>query len=84
MQTIQLGLLDYAILAIYVIFVVAGSLRLARFNAKELHYFEGMPITINGIVIPVFYFVGLTDWYPFILLVSAVLMISAFRIKKIV
>jgi CDP-diacylglycerol--serine O-phosphatidyltransferase len=69
---------------IYIIFLVAAALRLGRFNAKELDYFEGMPITLNGIIIPVFYFVGLTSWYPFIFLVSAVLMISAFRIKKFI
>ena len=69
---------------IYILFIAAGALRLARFNSKELDHFEGMPITINGIVIPIFYFVGLTSWYPFIFLVSAVLMISAFRIKKFI
>lgn len=67
---------------IYIVFLAAGALRLARFNIKELNYFEGMPITMNGLVIPIFYFVGLTSWYPFIFLVSAILMISAFRIKK--
>ena len=67
---------------IYVIFLAAGALRLARFNVKETSYFEGMPITFNGLIVPLFYFIGLTSWYPFIFLVSAVLMISAFRIKK--
>ena len=69
---------------IYVIFLAAGALRLARFNIKELKYFEGMAITLNGLIIPVFYFLGLNSWYPFVLLVSAVLMVSAFRIKKFI
>ena len=69
---------------IYIIFLCAGALRLARFNVKELKHFEGMPITLNGLIVPVFYFLGLTGWYPFILLVSAILMISAFRIKKFI
>jgi CDP-diacylglycerol--serine O-phosphatidyltransferase len=69
---------------IYIIFLAAGALRLARFNLKELDYFEGLPITVNGAVVPVFYFLGLTDWYPFIFLVSAVLMVSAFRIRKFI
>jgi CDP-diacylglycerol--serine O-phosphatidyltransferase len=68
---------------IYTIFLMAGALRLARFNLKDVDYFEGMPITLNGIIIPALYFAGLTSWYPFIFLVSAVLMISAFRIKKV-
>jgi CDP-diacylglycerol--serine O-phosphatidyltransferase len=67
---------------IYVLFLAAGALRLARFNIKELPYFEGMPIGVNGIIVSFFYFIGLTSWYPFIFLVSAILMISAFRINK--
>ncbi|MBW2964556.1 CDP-diacylglycerol--serine O-phosphatidyltransferase [Candidatus Woesearchaeota archaeon] len=69
---------------IYMVFLAAGALRLARFNVKEATYFEGMPITVNGIVVPLFYFLGLTSWYPFIFLVSAIFMISAFRIKKFI
>jgi CDP-diacylglycerol--serine O-phosphatidyltransferase len=69
---------------IYIVFLAAGALRLARFNIKQLDHFEGMPITINGIIIPVFYFAGLTSWYPFIFLLSAIFMVSAFRIRKII
>jgi CDP-diacylglycerol--serine O-phosphatidyltransferase len=69
---------------IYIVFLAAGALRLARYNVKELPYFEGMPITVNGIIIPIFYFTGLTSWYPFIFLVSAIFMVSAFRIKKFI
>jgi CDP-diacylglycerol--serine O-phosphatidyltransferase len=68
---------------IYIVFLAAGALRLARFNLKEVSYFEGMPVTVNGVVVPVFYLLGLTSWYPFILLVSSVFMVSAFRIKKL-
>jgi CDP-diacylglycerol--serine O-phosphatidyltransferase len=68
---------------IYVLFLTAGALRLARFNLKEMNHFEGMPITVNGVIIPVLYFFELSSWYPFIFLVSGVLMISAFRIKKV-
>ena len=68
---------------IYVLFLMAGALRLARFNLKETNYFEGMPITMNGIIIPLFYLLDLSSWFPFIFLVSSILMISAFRIKKI-
>lgn len=67
---------------IYMVFLAAGGLRLARFNVRDATHFEGMPITVNGIIIPLFYFLGLTSWYPFIFLVSAIFMISAFRIRK--
>ena len=69
---------------IYLVFLAAGALRLARFNIKSLDHFEGMPITVNGVVVPLFYILGLTSWYPFIFLVSAILMISAFKIKKFI
>jgi CDP-diacylglycerol--serine O-phosphatidyltransferase len=69
---------------IYTIFLAAGALRVARFNLKELDHYEGLPISVNGIVVPVFYLVGLTVWYPFIFLVSAILMISAFHVKKFI
>ena len=69
---------------IYLVFLMAGALRLARFNIKEMDHFEGLPITVNGVVVPVFYFFGLTSWYPFIFLVAAVFMISAFPIKKFI
>jgi CDP-diacylglycerol--serine O-phosphatidyltransferase len=69
---------------IYIVFLAAGALRLARFNLKENHHYEGMPITVNGVVIPIFYFAGLTMWYPFIFLVSAIFMVSAFKIKKFI
>ena len=69
---------------IYMVFLAAGALRLARFNLKETKHFEGMPITLNGVIVPIFFFIGLTSWYPFIFLVSAILMISAFRIKKFI
>jgi CDP-diacylglycerol--serine O-phosphatidyltransferase len=68
---------------IYVAFLWAGALRLARFNTKELAYFEGMPITVNGVSVPILYFFGLTSWYPFIFLLAAIFMISAFRIRKL-
>lgn len=69
---------------IYLVFLAAGALRLARFNIKELNHFEGMPITFNGVIIPLLFFFKLTSWYPFVFLVCAILMVSAFRIKKLI
>ena len=69
---------------IYLIAAVAGCLRLARFNIRELDHFEGMPTIVNAVVVPVFFFLGLTSWYPFIFLVSAILMVSAFHMKKFI
>lgn len=68
---------------IYVFFVCAGALRLARYNiTRNSHGFEGMPITVNGILIPIIYFLGITSWYPLVMLISAIFMISSFKIKR--
>ncbi|HII72196.1 TPA: CDP-diacylglycerol--serine O-phosphatidyltransferase [Candidatus Woesearchaeota archaeon] len=70
---------------IYMLYFCAGSLRLARFNITKQHkYYEGMPITINGTIVPILFFAGLTKWYPLWFLISAVLMISAFKLKKFI
>ena len=69
----------------FTIFLFCGILRLARFNimqAKES--FEGMPITLNGLVIPIIYFSGVpVAFYPYIYIVLGVLMVSSFSFKKL-
>ena len=69
---------------LYVIFACAGALRLARFNISKTKGFEGMPITVNGILFPFLYFLNA----PLIIIhivmaVSAILMVSGLRFKKI-
>jgi CDP-diacylglycerol--serine O-phosphatidyltransferase len=67
-----------------VLFVLCGILRLARFNVVNLaDEYIGMPITWNGLLIPLSYSVGLpTQYYGLVLVLSSVLMISPLRIKK--
>jgi CDP-diacylglycerol---serine O-phosphatidyltransferase len=69
---------------IMVLFVLCGILRLARFNVVNLAgEYIGMPITWNGLLIPLSYGVGLpTQYYGPLLVLSSVLMISPLRIKK--
>lgn len=66
-------------------FALCGMLRLARFNVTKTKGFIGMPITANGLVFPVAYFIfGTFNEYMLIpYLVMALLMISDIRIKKI-
>ena len=46
--------------------------------------YEGMPITLNGIIIPaVFLFNVPIDFYPYIYLILGILMISNIRFIKI-
>ncbi len=67
----------------YVLFIWAGALRLARFNVSPKKYYEGMPITINALIVAVVYFTGFVNILPVFLLLSAILMVSTFKIKKI-
>jgi len=67
------------------IFLICGIIRLAKFNTLKFRgYYYGMPITINGIIIPFIYFLKLPpEYYPYTYLILAVAMISNFRIKKL-
>jgi len=84
------GLTSYISMIILGFFVVAGALRLARFNitkdTTKGKYFEGTPIPLNAII-PVIYLViayfSLSVYYLLIpYLILAITMISSFRVKK--
>jgi CDP-diacylglycerol--serine O-phosphatidyltransferase len=70
---------------VLVIFVLCGILRLARFNVVNLKgEYIGMPITMNGLIVPLIYFTMLpTRYYAMVFSLSAGLMISPWRIKKL-
>ena len=69
----------------FTIFLFCGILRLARYNIMDLKgSFQGMPITLNGIFIPLAYFLSVPiKFYPYIYLTLGILMVSSFRIKKL-
>ncbi|MBW2988728.1 CDP-diacylglycerol--serine O-phosphatidyltransferase [Candidatus Woesearchaeota archaeon] len=71
-------------LAVFTLFLLAGVLRLARYNIMEFTGdFAGMPITVNGVVIPLAYVLGVPfAAYPYIYLFLAILMVSPLKIKK--
>lgn len=66
-------------------FLFCGILRLARYNIMDLKgSFQGMPITLNGIIIPLTYFLKVPiKFYPYIYLMLGILMVSSFRVKKL-
>lgn len=74
--------LDVVILTI---FVLSGVLRLARFNALSLQFFAGMPITLNGAMIPLAYVLGMFShpWMIFFYAISSFCMLSSIRIPKL-
>lgn len=72
----------------FVVFLFCGILRLARYNIMDIKgSYQGMPITMNGIVIPLAYlfrnYLHLQIiFFPYLYLVLGILMVSSFRIKK--
>lgn len=85
----QLALQDFGVAGMIftVIYISCGAFRLARFNISESSgYFTGLPITAAGTVLTLSYF-GFSYWSPavymFILLISALLMISTFTLRKV-
>ncbi len=66
--------------------VLGGIYRLARYNVENQNtHFKGMPITANGLIVPIFYLSGFLNMYTSmgLSIVLFVLMVSTLRIKKI-
>lgn len=85
----QLALIDFGIAGMIftVIYISSGAFRLARFNISESNgYFTGLPITAAGTVLTLSFF-GLSVlppvFYMFLMLISSLLMISTFTLKKV-
>ena len=72
-------------IAAFTIFLFAGVLRLARYNIMHVKEgFEGMPITLNGIIIPAIYFLNVpVEFYPYIYIFLGILMVSSIKFRKI-
>lgn len=83
------GLQEWWHIIILLFFVIAGMLRLARFNITENQgFYEGVPITMNGILFPVLYFISLKFSYPvaYNLVAYSVMalgMLFSIKVKKI-
>ena len=69
----------------FTIFLLCGILRLARYSIMDMKgVYRGMPITLNGILIPAAYFADVPiRFYPYIYLVLGVLMVSSIKVKKL-
>ncbi len=69
-------------------FVACGMLRLARYNISEEAGFEGVPITVNGVLFPLLFllfsrFPESLNYWPIIFLIQSVLMISTVKISRL-
>ena len=69
----------------FAVFLFAGILRLARYNIMNLSgEYAGMPITLNGLLIPLIYFIKVpVNYYPYLYIFLAILMVSSIRVKKV-
>ena len=69
----------------FTIFLFSGILRLARYNIMHVKEgFEGMPITLNGLIIPIIFLLNVPiEFYPYIYIALGILMVSSIRFKKI-
>ena len=73
-----------ALLVAGLFFLLCGIARLARFNITKHHsVFEGVPITTNGVVVPLAYWLGAPNVvYAGLFVVMGLLMVSSVAIKK--
>ena len=80
-----LGLKSPIAIIVLIYFAVCGMLRLARFNISKEKGFIGVPITVNGLLFPVIYFIigGFNNYILFFYIIMALLMISTIKIKKL-
>ena len=79
--------ISYLLAAVLVFFLIACVYRLARWNiSKSEGFYLGMPITLNGLIMPIEYFAGIASPANLALtfIIVSVLMASAVRIKKFV
>jgi CDP-diacylglycerol--serine O-phosphatidyltransferase len=74
--------------AVALFFVACGMLRLARYNISDGIGFEGVPITVNGVLFPVLFllfssFPQSLNYWPIVFLIQGLLMISTFKVSRI-
>lgn len=79
----SLGLQSWYAIIIFVVFASCGVLRLARFNVTAEKDFQGLPITHSCVYGILYFFVPFNDYMLIVYLLSAVLMISTFKVKKL-
>jgi len=83
-----IGLKGIGYIVLLALFVVCGMLRLSRYNVTDTKGFEGVPITVNGVLFPVlyvaFYYLAFPIWvFAIFYVLMGGLMISSLKIKRI-
>lgn len=66
-------------------FLLCGMFRLARYNITRVPYYEGLPIPESTVVIAILYFFRFpVQYFPFVYILLGLLMISRFKVKKVI
>ncbi len=73
---------------ILLFFITCGMLRLARHNLSQTKDFEGVPITVNGVIFPLLYailliFPASLSFWPAVFGIMGLLMVSSLRVKRL-
>lgn len=68
-----------------ILFVCSGAYRLARFMIKEKPFFTGLPITMNGLLFPLLFFLNwdTASTFTIAFIGMGILMISTIKVPKI-
>jgi CDP-diacylglycerol---serine O-phosphatidyltransferase len=86
----SVGLQQPWFLAVEAFYVLAGIVRLARYNVTGTtdggRYFEGLPVPVSTFIVPVYFLFSWAGWdlqiWGVFFLVHAVLMISTVKVPK--
>ncbi len=83
-----MGPQEWFVIITLLFFAACGMLRLARYNIADASGFEGVPITVNGVLFPALYALSLLlpnslKYWPVVFLLMGVLMVSSIRIKRL-
>jgi CDP-diacylglycerol---serine O-phosphatidyltransferase len=79
------GLSSIFAIAVFSFFIACGMLRLARYNVIRVQGFLGVPITTNGILFPLLYFIfgQFNQWMLIGYGLMGILMISTIKVPKL-
>lgn len=83
-----LGSPELLTITVGLFFIACGMLRLARYNITENIGFEGVPITVNGVIFSILlmlqsYFPDCVTFWPAVFLLQGILMVSSIKIQRI-
>lgn len=79
---------EWPVIIALLFFAACGMLRLARYNISDADSFEGVPITVNGVLFPALYALSLLlpnslKYWSVVFLLMGLLMVSSIRVRRL-